>query len=301
MIRCSEEHSVDVSKEGYVHLLPAGRLQRKNEHARGDSDASVRARRAFFEAGHYAPQLRAVALCVRAALGDSDEGHTAAETRDTLGAKLDDSFLVGFEAGDNAARRHVLDAACGEGAYARAVGESRVDNVQLWGVDLSALAVRYAAKRQPASNFAVASLARLPLPDATLDVVLSVFAPLALEEFSRVLKTGGALVVASPGPRHHEGLKNALYAAPKEATLDAGDASKMSTPLRNDQFAAAGFVRETARRETTRETYAPIDAANLLAMTPFVWKAPREQQLKVATQPLTTDIDFLITTYRKSQ
>jgi 23S rRNA (guanine745-N1)-methyltransferase len=78
---CPNRHTFDRSRDGYVNLLPAGRLK---GGVAGDSDDMIKARRAFFEAGHYRPIMDAVA--------DAADGHT-----------------------------HVLDAGCGEGSYLAAV------------------------------------------------------------------------------------------------------------------------------------------------------------------------------------
>ncbi|MDA9873294.1 hypothetical protein N9C25_03625, partial [Saprospiraceae bacterium] len=50
--RCKRHHSYDVSKEGYVNLLP---VQNKNSKNPGDSKEMINARRLFLESGHYAP------------------------------------------------------------------------------------------------------------------------------------------------------------------------------------------------------------------------------------------------------
>ena len=74
---------------------------------------------------------------------------------------------------DTGGRRQVLNAGCGEGAYLRLLER---DEAQLWGTDVSKLAVRYAAKRQPAAHFAVGSPHALPFSDGSFDVVFSCFA-----------------------------------------------------------------------------------------------------------------------------
>lgn len=49
-LRCTNNHSFDFAKEGYVNLLP---VQQKNSKQPGDSLEMVQARRAFLETGHY--------------------------------------------------------------------------------------------------------------------------------------------------------------------------------------------------------------------------------------------------------
>ena len=138
-LACTQGHTVSVAVEGHVHLLPSGRKPRKTATARGDSDDCIRARRSFFDAGGYASQVRAV----------------AAETLQAL--------AVQPRAGGE---QNVLDAGCGEGAYLRALEEVSASSAalspQLWGTDLSKLAVRLGAKRQRAAKFAVSKSAGMP-------------------------------------------------------------------------------------------------------------------------------------------
>ena len=49
---CANGHSFDFAKEGYVNLLPANRHRSRTP---GDAPELIRARRAFLDAGYYAP------------------------------------------------------------------------------------------------------------------------------------------------------------------------------------------------------------------------------------------------------
>jgi 2-polyprenyl-3-methyl-5-hydroxy-6-metoxy-1,4-benzoquinol methylase len=98
----------------------------------------------------------------------------------------------------------VLDAACGEGYGSFLLaGEAR----SVVGIDMSNEAVAHARKRYAAANltYIQASVAALPLPDASVDVVVSfeTIEHLAaqvemLSEFRRVLIPSGILIISSP-------------------------------------------------------------------------------------------------------
>jgi 23S rRNA (guanine745-N1)-methyltransferase len=174
---CGSGHRFDRAKEGYVNLLPAGR---KKGGDAGDSAEMLAARRRFFDRGHYAPVMAAVAAMVP----------STATT--------------------------VLDAGCGEGSYLAAVSAvasrfARNGALERHGIDIAKPGIRMAARRHHDMSFAVASAYRLPFPDASFDAVLSVFAPRPFEEFSRVLRDGGVTVVASPGAAHLASLRQLLY------------------------------------------------------------------------------------------
>ena len=62
---CSKQHSFDMSKEGYLNLLP---VQYKHSKEPGDSKYMMIARREFLEAGFYEPMSKAVAMMIIANL-----------------------------------------------------------------------------------------------------------------------------------------------------------------------------------------------------------------------------------------
>ncbi|MGH8713424.1 MAG: class I SAM-dependent methyltransferase [Casimicrobiaceae bacterium] len=105
--------------------------------------------------------------------------------------------------------RRVLDAACGEGYGTALLGTAAAEAV---GVDIDAAAIRHAQSIYGSERirFVEGSCARLPLPDAWFDVVVSFETiehleaadqPRMLAEFARVLKPAGLLVISSPNKR----------------------------------------------------------------------------------------------------
>jgi SAM-dependent methyltransferase len=111
-----------------------------------------------------------------------------------------------------AAGRRVLDAACGEGYGSYLLAQSAASVV---GIDVSPEAVAHAGQRYKRPNlaFATGSVAALPLPDASVDLVVS-FETIEhlheqsamLADFRRVLAPGGVLVISSPNrPVYNEG------------------------------------------------------------------------------------------------
>ena len=184
-LRCPQGHSYDMAKEGYVNLLA---IQRRHAADPGDGKAMVRARRAFLQAGYYAPFQKALAeLCLEYAP----------------------------ECGET----HLLDAGCGEGSYDRVVYDAFAAQGRpcvLAGFDLSKDAIRLAAKLLPEAAFAVGGSFSAPVRDGWADVLLNIFSPFAGQEFCRVLRSGGVLLYAVPTARHLYGLKEVLYDEPYE-------------------------------------------------------------------------------------
>ena len=251
-LRCANGHSYDIARQGYVHLLPV-----KQMHAKipGDTKQMVDARRVFLSGGYY----------------DA--------FRDKL-AELTDKYLP-----ENGV---VLDAGCGEGFYTSALYEkAKAKNSSVSGVDISKFAVKAAAGKYKGIDFAVASLFHLPCAENSADVLTDVFAPIVPEEFFRVLKPGGVMILAVPGARHLYGMKEVLYKEPYE---------NEEHDTAYDGFEYLG--RACVQKFITVNGQENIEA--LFSMTPYYWKTDVEggERLR-ALDVLGTEIKFDFLVYRK--
>ena len=251
--RCPANHCFDVAAAGYTHLLPANQKNSKNP---GDDKAMVAARTAFLDAGYYTPLREA--LC--------------AVTVEALEGKTDCA---------------VLDCGCGEGYYTSGIAGSV--NAAIAGIDISKFALKKAAKRVPDGEFAVASAYHLPLMDESVDVLLNVFSPLALEEFERVLKPGGIFVYVVPSAAHLWEMKQVLYETPYKNEVRRDDLEH--------------FTLTEIRRVTDTVTITdPAHIRALFAMTPYYWKtAAADRDRLYAQTALQTEIAFDLLLYRKNQ
>ncbi|WP_455424738.1 23S rRNA (guanine(745)-N(1))-methyltransferase [Dryocola sp. LX212] len=246
---CPQGHQFDKAKEGYVNLLP---VQHKRSKDPGDSSEMMQARRAFLDAGHYQP------------------------LRDKICQQL---TMVAPET--------LLDIGCGEGYYTAVFAEVLPGEVKhIWGLDVSKVAVRYAAKRYPQVEFCVASSHRLPFADGSLDAVVRIFAPCKAEELARVVKPGGTVITATPGPRHLMQLKGLIY---QDVILHPEDVETLP-----------GFEAVQTERTGWPMTLKGEEAVALLQMTPFAWRARPEiwQQLKAETA-FACDTDFIVRVWRR--
>ena len=106
--RCPSGHSFDIARQGYVNLLT---VQQKHSLNPGDTREQVLSRRAFLEAGYYAP---------------------------IAGALIDTAKELG-------ASGPILDVGCGEGYYSSRLAGAL--GGELVGLDISKEAVRCAAAK----------------------------------------------------------------------------------------------------------------------------------------------------------
>lgn len=187
--RCSEGHSFDYARSGYLNLT------RGSGHGRvGDTAEMVRARAEFLATGHYRPVAEAVARVASEAMADGLVSHSGEPSPGTA---------------------VVAELGCGTAYYLATVVRTLTDEARApncaYGFDLSKPAVDRAARDHPALRFAVADIENgIPLLDSSADLVLSAFAPRPGPELGRVTKPGGNLVVAFAGPRHLENLRGRL-------------------------------------------------------------------------------------------
>ena len=223
-LTCCAGHCYDMAREGYVNLLL---VNHKHSQQPGDSKEMIAARARVHDAGLY--QGLAVAL---------QEQLAALEVEPA----------------------RVLDLGCGDGYYAAAIAPA-LPGARVFGIDIAKPAVKLAARRCPGGEFAVASAFDVPLPDASIDLVLSVFAPVDAGELSRLLVPGGLYLKVTPAPRHLWELRSLLYDQPRPHPVE-------SRLKRGFQLLAASDLEYELQLDgkTLRD---------LVAMTPYAHKGPR--------------------------
>lgn len=149
--------------------------------------------------------------------------------------------------------------------------------MQCIGVDIAKNAVQVAAKLNKDVTWIVGTGATLPVLDHSIDLCTSLFSPIPEEEILRVLKPKAYLMVVTPAPEHLYGMREGLF-----------DEVKAHEPQKFvEQLQASFELIEQPIIETTFE----LDQAqlkNLIAMTPYAYKAKSEKRLVLEAQVKTT-------------
>lgn len=213
-------------------------VQQKHSRNPGDTRQQVLSRRAFLEGGFYEP------------------------IRQTL------RELAKPYAGP------VLDVGCGEGYYSAALAENMA--TELTGLDISKEAVRCAAAKYKGPQWLCASAAHLPVKDASVGVLTSLFALTVPEEFRRVLRPDGVFIQALAAEDHLLGLKNIIYP-------QLHHKEKYTTPQ------VPGFALEKSVPVRFTFTVEDEQVQNLLAMTPHVYRIGKAGADALRNTPRLTD------------
>lgn len=250
---CANNHHFDIAKEGYLNLLPVNAKNSKNP---GDNKEMMQARRAFLDTGGYL--LLAEKLC-----------------------DLLKTLLAGKQ------QAQLLDLGCGEGYYTAQLADDLPEQFTINALDISKVAIRYAAKRYKHINFCVASAYNVPLADNSVDLLLRIYAPSLDSELQRLIKPQGYLVTVTPAPRHLYQLREKIYEQvnqhPEENQAPPGfnkvQQINLHYPLAIDN---------------------PQVMQDLINMTPFAWKFNAQKMRDLlAEKNWEIECDFNIEVYQK--
>lgn len=255
---CENGHCFDIAKENYVNLLMSNASSKKHH---GDDLLMVNARRQFLNKDFYSPLCESIADKI-------------------LKTKKEHLFI--------------LDAGCGEGYYTDKLYNILKNNnktLEICGIDISKSAILKAAKKNKYIEYAVAGVNKIPVKTACADFIISIFAPVAEDEFSRILTKNGAFVRVFPLENHLMGLKKAIY----------------DNPIKNDaaepefkNFMLTGYS-EIKYHLTVKNA----DAKNLFMMTPYFYKTSEKDQKNFFEKidngfSVETDIEFGIQIFKKT-
>ncbi len=261
---CENNHSFDLAKEGYLNLLLSHQRKSKNP---GDDKAMIQARRRFFDSGAFDPVTKAIQHST------SHLPHPTHEVRLEPATATKQSEVA------------ILDCGCGEGHFLGALSGRR------FGVDVSKEAIRCAAKRYKDVTWIVANgMRELPFADQSFGCILSILAPRNTEEFARILKPDGQLILGIPGPNHLIELRTLLNPEAGDFEEKADEATAKCAPL----------FEESARDSVSYEiTLNQKQITDLIQMTPIFWNSSPEAKEEVRQlNELNITISFVLQTFR---
>lgn len=166
-LRCSENHSYDISSKGYLNLL-GGRKDKLY------GIELFRARRKIFESGFFDKLI------------------------DETAAVISGSSISGRDL-------RIVDAGCGEGSFLKfltdKLSEESTTFSVMAGFEISTEGIR-CASLYPGYLWVVSDLSRLPLASGSADIILNILSPANYASFTRVIREGGLFIKVIPGKNH---------------------------------------------------------------------------------------------------
>ena len=179
----------------------------------------------------------------------------------------------------NTKPNNLLDLACGEGYYTKDF--SIKDKI---GIDLSKEALKIASKEDKSTTYILKNIFDVPLKDDSLDLIITIFAPLS-DEIKRLLKENGYFIMVKPDIDHLFELKEAVYDKP------------YYNQIKNNEIDGLTLINETKIKET--KILDNIDLNNLFKMTPYYHKTSKKDILKLEQiKELKVSFSFIIDLYQ---
>jgi 23S rRNA (guanine745-N1)-methyltransferase len=241
-----------LAKQGYLNLLPVNQKKSKDP---GDNQMMIAARRNFLELGFYDPLIESI--------------------KDLISDKLsfDTNNIIAFDAG------------CGEGYYSeKALNNLAGLEAEILGTDISKYAVKNAANKYKSNFYFVSSVYNLPIAEASIDLILSIFSPIMATEFKRILSQQGYVIIVSPAANHLREIAELIY-----------DTFRPHTPNTEEKMTSL-FKHTISKRTTFKiDISSAEDLLSLLKMTPYYWSTGIERLEKITNKSeLTVTCDFNI-------
>ena len=245
-LKCSKRHSFDLAKFGYVNLAP-----QIKQSANYDKE-NFQNRQQILESGFYQAILE------------------------------DISDLLAT----NPSAKTVLDIGCGEGFYSRKLQESHPDKT-FYAFDISKDSVQIAAKSEPnwAVNWFVGDLARLPIKDASIDILLDIFSPANYGEFRRVLSQNGILIKVVPTENHLKEIRQMV-----QDHLTKKDYSNQDIKEHFQEH----FTIQSSQIASLTKPITPEQRQALLSMTPLLFNIDQTKIDWTQLTEITIEAEILV-------
>ena len=245
-LKCSNRHSFDLAKFGYVNLAP--QIKQSTNYDK----ENFQNRQQILEAGFYQNILKGIS--------------------DILATKP--------------SAKTVLDIGCGEGFYSRKLQESHSDKT-FYAFDISKDSVQIAAKSEAnwAVNWFVGDLARLPIKDTSMDILLDIFSPANYGEFRRVLSQNGILIKVIPTENHLKEIRQMV-----REQLTKKDYSNQDI---KEHFQEHFSIQSRQTASLTKSITAEQRQA-LLSMTPLLFHVDQTQMDWTQLTEITIEAEILV-------
>nr|WP_240762873.1 methyltransferase domain-containing protein [Paenibacillus thalictri] len=183
----------------------------------------------------------------------------------------------------------IADMGCGEGSHLQTIlHECTYPDITGIGLDISKEAIMMAAKKYKNHIWLVGDLAKLPLMDRSVHVILNMLSPANYKEFNRILTPDGVVMKVVPRPGYLKELREALFENDGPKTYEAGH----SAALFEKHFRLQDVIHVNYTANLNKE-----EIASLVQMTPLAWSSNKTRMESFKHQDntrITIDLDILL-------
>ena len=262
-LRCDNNHSFDIAKQGYVNLLP---VQFKSSKQPGDSRAMVQARQRVLDSGLFGGVADVVSDCVMHGLDGQDGNH-----------------------------RLIVDAGCGDGYYLCHM-QRRIDKrapsspTKFLCLDISKDAIVAAARRGKGLDvgWVVATNKCFPVVHGEVGVIVCGFGFPVWEHWAAIQISGQRVVTFDPCAKHLIELREHIYPSVEmKSSEPSAQAKSCGYKLGNEQ-----------RVQYTVDKVDRTQVMDVLEMTPHGRRLSEEARQRIqAVDALALTVDIVVRTY----
>lgn len=256
---CTANHSFDLAKKGYVNLLAGSRKDEYNKEM-------LEVRRQVCDRGFFNPLLERINSIIL----------------DGIPCFQYKSFKI-------------LDAGCGEGSHLANIianlktsGKLPSEHITGIGIDISKEGIQIAAKNYHDIVWCVADLARIPIKNRQIDIILNILSPANYKEFRRTMASNGLLFKVVPGTNYLGELRSVFY----DQTDNEAYSNEQVIKHFSSSFDIINMEQINYEFNVTRETLEEI-----IRMTPLTWGVPRDKQdeaLASGIKKITVDLVIML-------
>lgn len=184
-LTCTQGHSFDFSKQGYLNLL--------NQHNATHYDKALfeSRRELITESVFFTPLIERITSLIT--------------------EHLDNPISI-------------VDGGCGEGSHLAAIVAALKKQVSIaFGTDIAKEGILSAAKHYTDVTWIVADLANMPFSDKSINVILNILSPANYKEFDRMLSSNGLVLKVVPQSNYLQELRHYFYADSAKKTYTNDD------------------------------------------------------------------------------
>lgn len=176
----------------------------------------------------------------------------------------------------------LIDLACGEGYYtSKFIAKDKI------GIDLSKQGLKYASKNDKGTMYILSSIFHNPLFDNCADKVITIFAPIAKQEITRLLKDDGKFILVKPDVKHLYELKEIVYEKPYLNEIE--------------EIQIDGLILDNEMKISEHALLNNEDIKNLFMMTPYYNTTSNVDKNKLNdVNQLDVTFSFIIDVYKKN-